>query len=144
MNHTRVDAAGFEAVVGYRYGYWLKNVEASYSYTRLNKSSNEMISKYALDYLKHKLAVRLEHKIYKNFGASWQFTLQKRNGNYKNINNEIVDYQLFGLFDGRIYWQNQTLKIFVEATNILNAKYYDIGGIIQPERWVKAGASVDF
>ncbi|MDR1591317.1 MAG: TonB-dependent receptor [Prevotellaceae bacterium] len=142
MNHTRVDAVGFELVVGYSYGCWLKNIEAGYSYTRLDKAADVLLSKYALDYLKHKFVLSLGHGIYGGFGGSWQLSFQSREGNYSNVADEVVAYTPFCLLDGRLYWQNARVNIFVEGANLLNTNYYDYGGIIQPPRWLKAGIAV--
>ncbi|MCB9071452.1 MAG: hypothetical protein H6543_03185 [Prevotellaceae bacterium] len=143
MNHTRVDAMGGEVNVGYSYGYWLKNIEISYAYCHLNKEAGELLSKYALDYLEHKLALHLEHGIYKGFGASWQATYQSRNGAYSDKQGNTQTYQPFWLLDGRIFWQTDKLHVFVESSNLLNTHYYDYGGIEQPGRWVKAGITVN-
>jgi iron complex outermembrane receptor protein len=143
VNHTRVDAMGGEVNVGYSHGYWLKNIEISYAYCHLNKEAGELLSKYALDYLEHKLALHLEHGIYKGFGASWQATYQSRNGAYSDKQGNTQTYQPFWLLDGRIFWQTDKLHVFVESSNLLNTHYYDYGGIEQPGRWVKAGISLN-
>lgn len=143
VNHTRVDALGGEVKIGYSYGYWLKNIELTYAYCHLDKEAGELLSKYALDYLEHKLAFNLEHGIYKGFGASWQITYQNRHGTYANKNGATETYQPYFLVDGRLFWQNNKLNIFLESSNLLNTHYYDYGGIEQPGRWLKAGISVN-
>lgn len=143
VNHTRIDAVGGEAEIGYRYGYWLKNIAVSYAYCHLNKNAGELMSKYALDYLKHKLTFNLEHGIYKGFGASWQLMYQNRTGNYLDINGATMAYTPVWLFDGRIYWKNPTINVFVEGSNLLGTHYYDYGGIEQPGRCIKAGICVN-
>lgn len=143
VNHTRVDAFGGEAVIGYSHNYWLKNIELGYAFCQLNKDAGEMLSKYALDYLRHKLTFTLSHGIYKGFGANWQFTYQQRNGTYTDSNNKVQNYQPAYLLDGRIYWQNKKINIYLDATNLIGRTYYDYGGIQQPSRWVKAGVVVN-
>lgn len=138
-NHAHVNAIGGEISVGYNPGNIIKNVNASYAFCRLDKKEDNYISKYALDYLKNKFALSLNHVIYKNFGADWQLTYQDRAGSYINIDGETVDYKPIILLDGKLYWQNSKAKIYVEATNITNRKYYDYGGVLQPQIWFKAG-----
>lgn len=142
MNHTRVDAMGFNATISYKHNGWLKNSSLSYGFIHLEKESGHMISKYALDYLKHKIVLNIEHAIYRYFGANWQLIYQSRAGNYINLNNELVHYQPFWLLDGRIYWKKNNINIFMEGSNLLNISYYDYGGIAQPKRWLKAGIVV--
>ncbi|MDR0830913.1 MAG: TonB-dependent receptor, partial [Prevotellaceae bacterium] len=142
--NRQIDTYGGEVLVGYRSNRFVRNAEISYSYLNsVSEFDQNYRSKYALDYLKHKLAVRFEHKIYKGFGASWQYVLQRRN-DYVNQNGEMVKYDTFGLLDGKIFWQNPRLQVFIAATNILDTKYYDILGVLQPSRWVKAGVEVRF
>jgi len=143
MNHTRVDAVGGEYTIGYQYGYWLKNIEIGYAYCLLDKEAGDLLSKYALDYLKHKLTFNLEHGIYKGFGATWQLTYQNRAGCYTDINGSVVGYTPVWLLDGRIYWKNSTITAFVEGTNLIGTNYYDYGGILQPDRWLKAGITIN-
>lgn len=142
MNHTRVDGMGGEASVSYRYGYWLKNIGVSYSFCHLDKDAGEYMSKYALDYLKHKLVFSLEHGIYKGFGASWQLSYQSRVGTYTDRSGVTTAYRPFWLLDGRIYWTNKQITVYAEATNLTDCTYYDYGGILQPQRWVKTGIQV--
>lgn len=144
VNHTRVDAMGGEINLGYSYGYWLKNIEFSYAYCHLTKESGELLSKYALDYLEHKLTLHLEHGVYKGFGASWQAIYQSRNGAYFDKQGNTQTYQPFWMLDGRFFWQTEKFNIFIECSNLLNTHYYDYGGIEQPGRWIKAGITVNF
>lgn len=144
VNHTRVDAFGGEAMLGYKYGYWLKNIEVSYAYCQLDKDAGNLLSKYALDYLKHKLTFNLAHGIYKGFGASWQFSYQQREGSYTDSDGAVQNYRPVYLLDGRVYWQNSKINVYLEASNLIGQRYYDYGGIEQPGRWFKAGISVRF
>lgn len=142
MNHSRVDAMGGEIALAYSYGYWLKKAEMTYSYCNLTKESGEYISKYALDYLRHKFTISIHHGIYRGFGASWNLSFQDRNGEYNDREGNIVTYRPVWLLDGRLYWENTKIKLFIEATNITNRKYYDYGGILQSGIWAKGGVSV--
>ena len=144
VNHTNINALGGELSVGYHYGYWLKNLMLNYSYCNLTKMEEEnVMSKYALDYLKHKVTLTLEHGIWKGFGASWQFNFQQREGVYTTIEGTVQNYTPVYLLDGRIFWQNEAMKVYVEASNLLNQQYYDYGGIQQPGIWCKAGIALD-
>lgn len=64
LNHSRVDAMGGEVAIAYHWNEWIPKAEITYSYCHLNKEAGKYLSKYALDYLKHKLTLLLEHKIY--------------------------------------------------------------------------------
>ena len=142
-NQQQVNATGLELSLAYRLNEWLRCVSVDYAYTYLDLDLKEAGSRY-LDYLSHKLAVRLEHGIYKGLGASWTVRFQKREGQYNNAegeyNNaegEVADYQPVWLLDGSVYWQNKYLRVSADCTNITNTRYYDYGGILQPGAWAK-------
>ena len=135
-NQQQVNATGVEMSVAYRLNEWLRCVSVDYAYTYLDLDLKEAGSRY-LDYLSHKLAIRLEHGIYKGLGASWTVRFQKREGQYNNAEGEVADYQPVWLLDGSVYWQNKYLRVSADCTNITNTRYYDYGGILQPGAWAK-------
>ena len=135
-NQQQVNATGVEVSVAYRLNEWLRCVSVDYAYTYLDLDLKEAGSRY-LDYLSHKLAIHLEHGIYKGLGASWTVRFQKREGQYNNAEGEVADYQPVWLLDGSVYWQNKYLRVSADCTNITNSRYYDYGGILQPGAWAK-------
>ena len=141
-NHTRVDGMGGELQMSYHCGYWLKKAEISYSFCHLNKTSGERLSKYALDYLRHKLSISVSHGLGGHFGADWLLTLQQRNGSFADRDGNIQRYHTVYLLSGRIYWQRGAIRIYAEAENILNRHYYDYGGIEQSGITAKTGMAV--
>ena len=135
-NQQQVNATGLELSLAYRLNEWLRCVSVDYAYTYLDLDLKEAGSRY-LDYLSHKLAIHLEHGIYKGLGASWTIRFQKREGQYNNAEGEVADYQPVWLLDGSVYWQNTYLRVSADCTNITNTRYYDYGGILQPGAWAK-------
>lgn len=142
VNHTEVDALGGETFIEYLPKEYVQRVRLTYSYLYLDKQSDGYDSKYALDYLKHKLSLDIDHQLYKGFSASWRFNYSDRAGNYTDAHNVLVDYKPFFLTDLRVQWTNHTVTVFGEATNLFNVKYADYGGVVQPGRWIKSGISV--
>ena len=135
-NQQQVNATGLELSLAYRLNEWLRCVSVDYAYTYLDLDLKEAGSRY-LDYLSHKVAIHLEHGIYKGLGASWTVRFQKREGQYNNAEGEVADYQPVWLLDGSVYWQNQYLRVSADCTNMTNTRYYDYGGILQPGAWAK-------
>ena len=135
-NQQQVNATGLELSLAYRLNEWLRCVSVDYAYTYLDLDLKEAGSRY-LDYLSHKLAIHLEHGIYKGLGASWTVRFQKREGQYNNAEGEVADYQPVWLLDGSVYWQNKYLRVSADCTNMTNSRYYDYGGILQPGAWAK-------
>jgi iron complex outermembrane receptor protein len=142
VNHAEVDALGGESFIEYLPKQFVQRVKLSYSYLHLDKQSDGYDSKYALDYLKHKLSLDVDHDLYKGFSASWRFNYSDRAGNYTDANNALADYKPFFLTDLRLQWTNKKITIFGEATNLFDVRYADYGGVVQPGRWIKSGISV--
>lgn len=123
---------------------FIKNVIFTYSYIETQKQSGEYISKYALDYLHHKATLSIKHKLIKNTGAYWKLTYQDREGTYTDENGDEKPYKGFFLADLRIYYQRNMYSFFVESSNIFDTKYHDLGYVIMPGRWTRAGITFNF
>ncbi len=126
---------------------FIEQIHLSYSFTSLSKSADSIKSNYALNNIRYKFVLQVNHRIIKNLEASWQYSYQKRNGNYGEYiaaSNKLttMQYTPFMLLDGKISYNIKFVKIFAEASNILNQKYFDLGNIPQPGRWFKAGIEI--
>lgn len=139
-NQQKVNAAGLELSISYRLNEWLRCVSVDYAYTSLDLDLKQSGSRY-LDYLSHKLALRLEHGIYVwakgKLGASWTMRFQKREGQYNDAAGSVRDYSPVCLLDGSVFWQNSYMRVSADCTNLTNRQYYDYGGILQPGAWAK-------
>lgn len=140
-NNTRVNAAGVEATLGAQGYEWLRRVEVSYAFCDVQADAGGMMSLYALDYLRHQATLRIEHKIYGGFGATWSLSVRQRQGEYTSLEGTIQNYRPVCLLDGSIYWQNKVLKLSVDAKNMANQLYYDFSGVVQPRHWITASVS---
>lgn len=135
-NHSKVNAAGMEVAVGIQGFEWVKRAEVSYAFADVRADAGELMSLYALDYLRHKVVLRLEHKIYGGFGATWCARFEQREGSYTSMAGQTENYKPVFLLDGAVYWANSLLRVEVDARNMTNARYVDIGGVVQPQHWV--------
>jgi vitamin B12 transporter len=123
----------------------IEYLRVSYAYLDMEKNSKDYISKYALDYLKNKFVVGIQHKIYKNIGASWQYIYQDRAEKYFDFEKaEETEYDPFSLLDVRVFWKRKNLNVYFEATNLFDKKYFDFGNIEMPGRWIRAGVVLRF
>lgn len=135
-NNSKVNAAGVEATIGVQGYEWIQRVELSYAFCDIKADAGAMMSMYVLDYLRHKASLRIEHKIYKGFGASWALSFRQREGEYTSLEGTIEKYRPVWLLDGSVFWRNRFLKVSVEAKNMANQRYYDFSGVVQPQHWV--------
>ena len=135
-NHSKVDAAGAEITIGIRGFNYLRRVELNYAFCDVRSDAGDMLSLYALDYLRHKAVATIEHKIYKGFGATWCLRVESRRGEYTDSSGIVVPYGTAVLLDGSLYWERQWLRLSLDCKNMTNQKYVDIGGVVQPQHWL--------
>ncbi|MBQ0073041.1 MAG: TonB-dependent receptor [Prevotella sp.] len=110
----------------------VRRIAVSYAY--LSEKSKYGVevkqSKYAMDYLRHKVVISADSRLYKklNLSLSWHWQERTGDGNAP-----------YGLLDGRIAWDAKHMSVYVSATNLLSKKYYDYISIEQPKRCIEAG-----
>ncbi len=125
----------------------VQSLSAHYTWMHSSKSADQYKSYYVLDYLRHKLTFGLTHRIVEKVNAHWQVGWQSRNGSYMEYHTEDgseteMPYEPFWQIDLRIYRQTERLNIFVEASNLGNNQHQDIGNILLPGRWIRAGIAI--
>ena len=138
MNLSGINALGGDFSFDYRFKeLLLKKVSIAYSYLHLDKAAVGFDSKYALDYLNHKIIVTVDHSIWKKLSAVWVMGYFDRSGNYDA--NTIIgspanlkNYAPYIKLDGRLIWSQKKYDIFADVNNILNSTYADYGGLTQP------------
>ena len=101
-------------------------------------------SNYAMEYLRHKLVVRLDHPIWSHLTASWNFRWQDRMGDYILYENaqstgRLIPYSPYATLDLKLRWTARRYEVWAEGTNLTNHTYYDLGNIPQPGIVVMAG-----
>jgi iron complex outermembrane receptor protein len=119
---------------------FITKLGVNYSYIELKKGENNVYSYYVLDNLKHKLDLEVNHKIWKNLQGSWRASYQDRNG----MRTTTEPYKPFWQVNTRIMWKTQSTEFYAMATNLFDVKYYDLGTVEQPGRWISLGISHRF
>jgi iron complex outermembrane receptor protein len=148
MNHTRINQNGVEfslSITPSPESRLNRFVSAGISYTFLVADSDhgELLSKYALDYLRHQFTSSVNFRIAGKWYSQINLTWRDRNGNFQDVSGKIQSYRSFWLADVRISRKSGIITVFSDITNILNTHYYDIGGILQPGMWIRAGITAD-
>jgi vitamin B12 transporter len=149
-NLTEIDAAGGSLSLQYDprspayQAVSLEGLTFSYTFTYLTKVSEELISRYLLDNLKHKVSMGSQLSILRNFSLFIGFSFQDRNGSFLKYDSDSglsqeQAYEPYLLMDVKLTYSFKRFHIYVKSNNLLNASYYDIGNVIQPGRWSMAG-----
>ncbi len=155
-NLTDVDFYGFETALNLRPFLWndkmsfIKSCKLSYAYTQVKNVKSRLISAYVLDNMKHKFDGELTLKVFPYLFFTAHTSWQDRAGTFgyfstpeTKIPTEI-EYTPFWLVNTRLTWQKEKYELFVQAANLLDENYYDIGNVIQPGRWISAGIKIKF
>ena len=145
---------GFETNTQFNIEQWLgkniglKSLQLGYSYISQNRKDDTEIykSNYALSYLRHKLVTQLKHRfIFKKLTVNWALRWQDRMGEYIDYSNTEIkegvlkSYPSFALIDLKLQWQEPKFNVYIEANNLLDKTYFDLGSVPQPGFWIKGG-----
>lgn len=166
VNFTEIHTVGQEVSVRLNFpqildrkDFFLQAFDISYAHINQFKPEYKNIeSRYALEYLRHKIVGKIDFKIWKGLYLNAAYRWQDRVGEYEvfNFNQEenkytssgVENYKPYSLIDARISWSDtpsikwlSDYSIYLEINNMLNKTYYDYGNIPQPGIIVKAGVS---
>jgi len=133
-NLANINAFGVDASTEYYFKTgFVKKIALSYSYLTLNKEAVSFDSKYALDYLRHKAVVSVNHTIVSKLSAQWKVSYNDRAGDYVDFANATKTlYKPFTMLDLRLLWTDKYYAIFADGNNLLDVNYADYGGLVQP------------
>jgi len=146
-NISNLTSLGFDGAIAINFSdlinplFFIQSTKLYYCYLNINKDLDQYISKYALDNLKHNITLLLKNRLGKNLYFSWKFSYFDREGTFTQ-NNKQVKYKPVLLIDGKIIYTIQSHSIFIETSNLLNKRYYELGNQIQPGIWIRGGITM--
>ena len=141
VNHTKINSIGLEAGAQLSVDKWQLSIDYSYI-SQDKKQETNIMSQYALEYLRHKLVAHARIQLLKPLSLSLNFRWQDRVGTYTDFGGIVCDYKPYALFDSRLTWQQPKWKVYLEANNLFDTRYHDYGLVEQPGRWLIAGFSL--
>lgn len=119
----------------------IDQIKLYYGYLSINKNTNQYVSKYALDNLKHNASALVRIKITPNLFFNTKLTYHDRQGTF-TLGRKQVPYKQVFLVDGRIGYNLKYLHMFLEISNLFNIQYYELGNQVQPGRWLRVGITM--
>lgn len=137
-NIGSIRSRGLELGLSFRYGEYLpvlgKNsqLKVDYLYMTQTHDAGDLISKYTLNYLRHKLGAHLNYQIGESFEGSWHLRYQDRV-------NAVKPYATLDAKFG--YRATPHLRFALEINNITNTQYADLVGMPQPGLWLSGGVT---
>lgn len=137
----------FESLVGKT--SWFKRLRIDYTWLTQNRRDDQPYfkSNYAMEYLRHKFVVTLDHRIVSRLGASWTLRVQEREGAFLEYNNAVSTgvlkpYGTHAGLDLKLHWSHPHYSLFVEGSNLTGHRYYDLANVLQPGTTFVAGVSL--
>lgn len=138
LNIGKLDNMGFSLETSWKPGiasdgFPVTELRLGYAFIHQHHETDKKIFKslYALEYLRHKLTAQVGHRILKRLSAQWHFRWQQR----------MNGFRPYAKIDGKIIWTAPQYNIWLQADNLTNHPYYDIGGVRQPGIWVMVGGT---
>ena len=115
-------------------GSFITRVKAGYARIQQDHSTSQQVygSLYALEYLRHKATLQVDHRIWRQLSASWAVRWQERMNNYSP----------YTKVDCKLQWTAPTYSLYLKADNLTCHRYYDLGAVKQPGLWLMAGGSL--
>ena len=136
LNIGKLDNMGYSAELTLRPAEWtghsiITRIKAGYAFIHQTHDTDRPIygSLYALEYLRHKATLQVDHRIWRQLSASWTARWQQR----------MNHYSPYTKVDCKLSWDTPTYSLYVKADNITCHRYYDLGGVLQPGLWIMAG-----
>lgn len=112
----------------------VEKVSIGYAYIHQHHETTATIyrSLYALEYLRHKFVVSVDHRIWSLLSAHWDLRWQQR----------MNGYTPYWKLDGKLQWTARHYDLYLSADNITGHRYYDLTAVEQPGLWIMAGVKV--
>jgi iron complex outermembrane receptor protein len=139
QNLTKAITSGFE--LGWQANikaviltFPISNIGLNYTYLTREIDTNNQISKYVLNYLRHQLLFNINHDFFlPGLNINWKFRFADR-----------INADRYFLTDLKISYSIKQFNFFITANNLFNTDYYEIQFVPMPGRWIKSGLIYKF
>lgn len=146
---SRLDTYGIELAGGYAAAQgFLRRLSLAYACTTTDRD-RRVIAKSSLDFLRHKAVATAGMQLHRRLSLVLTGSLCERNGSYTAYPvagdasvTETRSFDPYGLVDARLTWEKGAVRLYLDATNLTDTHYCDMGGIPLMGRSFTAGLSV--
>ncbi|MDR6405603.1 MULTISPECIES: TonB-dependent receptor domain-containing protein [Chryseobacterium] len=130
QNVGNINTKGIEIELNQKVLSWLKYT-AGYTYLDNEfRASDEFVSRYVLENLKHQFIAKLETKFLKNFTNEIIYRYNER----ENLGS-------YNLLEEKISFVKNDFSVYVLINNLTNTSYTETFGVQMPKRWFHVGFS---
>lgn len=140
-NLGRVDFSGLEFTLGLEPEMCFKDAQVkkltfSYTYMDSDKKGRGFLSKYALDILRHQFLCGIDAKIL-GLHFNWQLAYNQRCFGETYFVGDL-------LVSRRLQVGDFIFEPFLKIDNFSNTHYSEVGGVLQPGRWIQGGVRFEW
>lgn len=146
---SRLDTYGAELTGAYvADNGFVRRVSLSYGYITTDRNS-DIEARSAMDFMRHKAALSVELRFLRRVSFALTGSVYDRNGSYTDYpvagdsqTSVVRDFKPYFLLDGRLSWEKGICRLYVDATNMTDTRYCDMGGIPLPGTWITGGMTL--
>lgn len=129
QNIGDIKTKGVEVSLNQQVAPWLK-YQVSYTYLDNEyKNAQNLLSKYALENLKHQLIGKVNINFTKNLSNEWVYRYSER-----------VNLGSYNLLDAKLSFHQEAYNLYLLVNNITNTDYMEVT-VPMPKRWFHIGVS---
>jgi iron complex outermembrane receptor protein len=133
---------GVEINAGYKTNAFLKSIQVGYSYIYSDKDLGNYMSKYVLDFVKHKVVTTAVFDLSRKLTLGVTGIYWDRNGLYVDARKTTRSYSPYATLDAQLTWTEKSYTIKLSGTNLTDTRFFDIGGLRQAGTWITGGIVV--
>ncbi len=146
---SRLDTYGVELTGVYAADEgFLRRAAVSYGCTMTDRNA-DLEAQSAMDFMRHKAALSVEVRFLRRMSLALTGSVYDRNGRYTDYpiagNSQVKalrDFEPYMLLDGRLSWEKGICRLYVDAANLTDTRYCDMGGIPLPGTWITGGMTL--
>lgn len=129
QNIGKIETKGIEVEFGQHFNSFVKSYSVGYTFLDSKaKETQNLISRYVLENLKHQFVAKLENIFLKNFTSQLIYRY-----------NERVTTGSYQILDGKVSYDFKNMNLYVLIDNITNNVYSETFGVPMPKRWFHLG-----
>lgn len=140
---TGMNTAGTNLQVAYsaEEGF-LRNMTFRAGYIWSDKSAGDLISKYAMDYMRLKVSLSGELRFWKRLSLAADLSYYDRAGNYVDAGGTTAAYRPYVLMNTAAFYEAGAFRFYIDACNVTSTRYFDYGGLEMPGVCITGGVVV--
>jgi len=134
---------GVELRASYKTNTIFNSISLGYNYIHSDKDLGNYLSKYVLDFVKHKVTAEAVLELSKKLSLGVTGIYWDRNGLYVDAKKSTRPYSPYATLDAQLNWREKNYTLKLSGANLTDTRFFDIGGLRQAGTWITGGIVVN-